>query len=143
MTEEYAEQQKKVGEEQRDVREARGEVEETERGGDGKMPRFDAIKNETNLAFAQRAESRLALIAADIEVLEEQAKLASSDRREEMDKELAKAREAYDEALKDLDEVRDRTGTFVDDGRLGVAMAINRAQRKLENVREDLAGTIY
>jgi colicin import membrane protein len=149
VTDEYAEQEKKVGEEQREAQEARAELAEkeadeaVERGRETRLPRFEAIKNETNVAFAQRADARLALLAAEIEVLTEQAKLGASDKREAMDKELTKAREAFAEAQKDLEEVRERTGTFIDDGRLGVAMAINRAERKLENVREDLRGTIY
>jgi hypothetical protein len=150
MTDEYVDQQKKVGEERRDAQEARAELAEEEadqavaRGEEpGKMPRFEALKNETNLAFAQRADARLLLLSAEIEVLAEQCKLAAQAKRSEVEKELGKAREAYAEASKDLAEVRNRTGTFIDDGRLGVAMAINRAERKLQNVREDLRGTIY
>jgi hypothetical protein len=64
---------------------------------------------------------------------------AGTGASKDVTEDLADADTALKEARKDLDEVRNKTGSVIDDGRLGVATAINKAQRELDDAFDALA----
>lgn len=95
--------------------------------------RFESIDDETKEAFASRANTALSKLEKDIASLERKA-VTNEDAYED----LADAKQALKEARTDLSEVQAGDASFFDDGKLGVTLAINKAQRELKNVREEL-----
>lgn len=98
--------------------------------------RFESVKNEDVPSFCARADSRLNMLVEDYERLYVEARKQTVPSRVTGD--LEAAAESIDEARKDLDEVRNATGSRIDDGRVGVGGAINKAQRNLEAVNKAL-----
>lgn len=97
--------------------------------------RFEALKNESHTAFATRADAAIAKAQAD---LDKAQKRAGTTAPKDLTKDLNDADAALKEARKDLDELRNKTGNVIDDGRLGVATAINKAQRELTDAYDGL-----
>lgn len=98
--------------------------------------RFAAVKNEDVPTFCARANTRLTVLMLDLEALTTEAREQTVPGKVTGD--LEAAAEAIGEARKDIDEVRDATGSRIDDGRLGAGAAINQAQRNLSAVRKAL-----
>jgi cytochrome c556 len=94
--------------------------------------RFEAYKDETKAEFQTRAQAR-------IQALEQELKSVEGSAPADRDDDLAAARTSLDEAKKDLNEVVSGTEEVFDDGKAGVAVAINKARRKVERVKEDVA----
>ncbi|MBK6919923.1 MAG: hypothetical protein IPH07_21175 [Deltaproteobacteria bacterium] len=96
---------------------------------------FERDEGESLAAFCSRAEQRIVALEADLGGLNAQAVGSSStDARTQ----LSKATTSLAEARKDLDEVRYGDAAILDDGRLGVGIAINRAQHQLTAARQAL-----
>lgn len=91
--------------------------------------RFESVKDEGVATFRARAEAQLTVLASDYEMLNTEARKQTVPSK--LTGDLEAAAEAIGEARKDLAEVRDATGSRLDDGRLGVGTAINKAQRNL------------
>lgn len=98
--------------------------------------RFDIIKNETEMAFAARADTAIARLQTDLDAAKKRTQASTTT---DLGDNLADATEALDEAKEDLAELRGKTGKIFDDGRIGVGVAINRAQRQLSNAYEEMA----
>ena len=105
------------------------------KAGDDRYERFEALKNESHTAFASRADAAIGKLQADLDAAR---KRAGTSATKDMTENLTDADEALKEARKDLDEVRNKTGNVIDDGRIGVATAINKAQRELDDLYDDL-----
>lgn len=100
----------------------------------GSMPsdhRFRAYEGETKQDFESRAEAQIAAIEAEVRSLS----LRQLD-RDQTDT-LADARTQLREARDDLDDVVDGSTSVFDDGKLGVAVAINAARRKVDRVKSN------
>ncbi len=104
-------------------------------GGKSRYERFEALKNESHTTFATRADGAIAKLQADLDAARSRAGTSAP---KDLGEDLADAAEALKEARKDLDEVRNKTGNVIDDGRIGVATAINKAQRELDDAYEEL-----
>jgi hypothetical protein len=109
-------------------------------GFDNKMDgnryeRFEALKNESHTTFATRADGAIAKLQADLDAARSRAGTSAP---KDLAEDLTDADEALKEARKDLDEVRNKTGNVIDDGRIGVATAINKAQRELTDAYGEL-----
>lgn len=109
------------------------EVANAENDDAGEYERFEALKDETKTAFSQRAEAALTKVETDLKAIESQA-LAKDDTKDDVND----AKEALAEARKDLQEVTGTNDKAFDDGKVGVAMAINKAQREVADLREEL-----
>jgi hypothetical protein len=94
--------------------------------------RFEAYKDETKAEFQTRAQGRIAALEKELKSVEGKADAKGTEV-------LAEARTSLDEAKKDLKEVVSGTEDVFDDGKAGVAVAINKARRKVERVKEDIA----
>ena len=92
--------------------------------------RFKAYQSETKEEFAARASATIAAI--ETELVAVRTKKPDADALVDVEEQLAEAR-------KDLDEVVHGTPKVVDDGKLGVMVAINSAQRKLDRIKDDTA----
>lgn len=103
---------------------------------DARYERFDIIENEGEPAFATRANAALARLDADLATATGKAGKASD---EKLNKALADAKNSLAEAKKDLAELRGKTGKVFDDGRIGVGVAINDAQRALTDAFTQIA----
>lgn len=103
--------------------------------GKGRYERFEALKNESHTTFATRADGVIAKLQADLDAARSRAGTGAA---KDLAEDLADADEALKEARKDLDEVRNKTGNVIDDGRIGVATAINKAQRELDDAYGEL-----
>ena len=132
---------KEVGQDVREAGErAAGEVREgTQKMGEaaggmisGRYERFEAYDDETAEAFASRAD-------AAIQRLETDMKQARQKAGTETNEDLDDAQQAIEDAKKDIADVRGKSGTVVDDGRLGVAMNINQAQRQLSAAFDEMS----
>jgi hypothetical protein len=96
-----------------------------DRAGDDR-DRFQALEDETDSAFVQRANGRIAAIQKELDSLDS-AKRADDDAHD-VEEQLAEAR-------KDLAEFKgDR---LPDDGKLGVTVAINAAERELDRLEAE------
>ena len=143
------EKAKKVTEANRELaekhKEAYEDVEESQREYDEQMARkqpesakdpvtdrFEAYKDETKQEFQTRASARINALEQEIRSMEGRVEADDTD-------EVAAARTSLDEARKDLDEVVGGTEEVFDDGKAGVAVAINRARRKVERIKDDMA----
>ncbi len=111
---------------ERDVVHAKGDSESREET----EQRFEAYNSETREAFAARGEERIKRIEGDLVALEKR-KLTSEAKGDAKD-----VREALREARKNLAELRAGNDKLFDEGQMGIAMAINKAQRKLDNLRK-------
>jgi hypothetical protein len=89
--------------------------------------RFGALKDETDRAFVVRAKERIDTIQRELTALAP----AEQDRDEIKD-----VKDKLAEARKDLDEFQD-DDLLVDDGKIGVTVAINAAERQLDDLRTD------
>lgn len=94
--------------------------------------RFEAYKDETKDQFKMRASAR-------INALEQEIKSIEGTVSEDATDEIADARSSLEEARKDLGEVVGGTEEVFDDGKAGVAVAINRARRKVERIKDETA----
>lgn len=94
--------------------------------------RFEAYKDETKAEFQTRAQGRIA-------ALEKELKSVEGTVDADAHKVLDDAKTSLAEAKKDLNEVVSGTEEVFDDGKAGVAVAINKARRKVERVKDDLA----
>lgn len=158
-TGEQAEAQQEIGQAaertERTVEQAGKEVEQTARQGAGEVrqgarevggaaeqmvagryERFDAYEDETAAAFAARADAAISRLQKDLQQLRQKAGARMTD---DIQDNVGDAQESLREAQTDLQEVRTGTGTIIDDGRLGVAMNINDAQRELSDAYEEIA----
>jgi hypothetical protein len=99
--------------------------------------RFEIIKDESEAAFATRANAAIARVQTDLDAANLRAKKAVN---EDLNKDLEVAATAVAEAKKDLTELRAKTGKVFDDGRLGVGTAINKAQDNISDAYEKMAG---
>jgi cytochrome c556 len=93
--------------------------------------RFEAYKDETKAEFQTRAQGRIA-------ALEKELKSVEGTVDADAHKVLDEAKTSLAEAKKDLNEVVSGTEEVFDDGKAGVAVAINKARRKLERVKDDM-----
>ncbi len=85
--------------------------------------RFAALKDETDAAFVARAKTRIEAIDKEFEALD----AASRDKDEVKD-----VQEKISKARKDLSEFDGELG----DGKLGVTVAINSAERQLDDLSD-------
>jgi hypothetical protein len=106
---------------------------ETPRMDTDRYERFEAIRDETKVAFTQRADEAISRIETDIQALESRA-AGNKDAAEG----IGDAKEAILEAREDLNEIRTGSDEVFDDGKMGVAVAINKAQREVEDIREEM-----
>ena len=142
-TKEYGE---KLGEAEKtiadEVKEGAKEIGDAEKpvtgpkmGTENRYERFEALKNESNIAFATRADAAIARLQGDLD--KARSRLGKGTNKDVSD-DLADVDAALKEARKDLEQVRDKTGGVIDDGRLGVATAINKAERNLTDAYDEL-----
>lgn len=103
-----------------------------EKDVDAVKDRFEAYKGETKSQFETRAHARIAALEGEIKTIEGKTSDAKDGDT------LSDARNSLAEAKKDLDEVVHGTDKVFDDGKAGVAVAINKARRKVERVRDDV-----
>lgn len=96
--------------------------------------RFEAYKGETKSQFETRAQARIAALEGEIKTIAGHHTVDSKDQDQ-----LSDARNSLAEAKKDLDEVVHGTDKVFDDGKAGVAVAINKARRKVERVKDDVS----
>ncbi len=92
--------------------------------------RFKLLDKESKDEFVVRAEGKIAALQRELAGI----KGANVDPKDVTDVE-----ETLDEARKDLDEVEHGSEQVVDDGKLGVTVAINSARRKIDRIQNDLA----
>lgn len=104
---------------------------------EAKYERFEILKNESETAFASRADAAIARLQTDLDVATQRSQAAGATK--DMQDATKEAKEALDEARKDLTELRGKTGKLFDDGRIGVGLAINKAQRELTDAYEAMA----
>ncbi len=98
---------------------------------------FGWVSNESVEAFCMRADRRVATLEHDRLGMLARASAAADPRPREL---LVLATEALAEARSDVAELRGaKERLLLDDGRPGVAAAINRAQRALSDAAETLA----
>lgn len=100
--------------------------------GNGKYERFAAYEKESVATFAARADTAITALQADLEAARSKVE---GEPKGEVKMDLERAENALKEARKDLVEVRTNSGATIDDGRLGVAVNINEAQRRLATVQ--------
>ena len=125
-----------------EVKEASKQIGDADKAANEKMidaryARFEILKNESESAFATRAEEAMDRLQPDVDnaLLDARTPGASQKVKDAADK----AKASLDEARKDLTELRSKTGKLFDDGRLGVGLAINKTQRELDTVHEEMA----
>ena len=117
-----------------EVREANKKIgEAAEEMAAGRYERFEAYEDESAQTFASRADAAIQRLETDLQQVRQKA--TSDDAKEQ----LEDAQEAINEAKKDLADVRGQTGTIIDDGRMGVAMNINQAQRQLTEAYDEMS----
>lgn len=104
---------------------------------EAKYERFEILKNESETAFASRADATIARLQTDLDVATQRSQAAGATK--DMQDATKEAKEALDEARKDLTELRAKSGKLFDDGRVGVGLAINKAQRELTDAYEAMA----
>lgn len=102
-----------------------------------RYPRFEILKDETEAAFASRADAAIATLKTDLEAARKRS--TASGATKDLTDAVAEASKALDEATKDLAELRSKKGKVFDDGRLGVGTNINEAQRELSEAYVELA----
>ena len=145
--EDLAEAQKEFGDKVVDAqKEVTNEVDEASREiGEAKTAaavanaryvHFAVLKDESQAAFAARADGPIAVLQADLDGAQKRSKTVTN---EALHKNLTEASDALTEAKKDLAELRSKTGKFFDDGRVGVGLAINKAQREMNDAHEGMA----
>jgi len=106
---------------------------DTDKNDKQQYERFEAYKDETKDQFVRRASSSLANVEDDLRKLTREV-----DARDEAEQ-VAHAMESVMEAHRDIAEVQAGGKTF-DDGKLGVTVAINQAQRNVSDLRRQLGG---
>lgn len=117
-----------------EVRETNKQIgQAAEKAVDDRYERFEAYENESSETFASRADAAIQRLETDLQQVRQKA--TSDDANEA----VQDAQEAINEAKKDLADVRGKTGVVIDDGRMGVAMNINQAQRKLTDVYDQMS----
>ncbi|HWB77987.1 MAG TPA: hypothetical protein VG755_23645 [Nannocystaceae bacterium] len=104
---------------------------------EAKYERFEILKNESESAFATRADATIARLQTDLDTATQRSTAAGATK--DMQEAVKEAGEALAEARTDLVELRGKTGKLFDDGRLGVGTAINKAQRELTEAYEEMA----
>jgi hypothetical protein len=105
----------------------------------GEHDHFAGLTNESVTAFCARAERRLVALEHELAALRARTGASQPARLHD---DLAVAGEQLTEAREDLEEVRASGGPAgLDDGRVGVSVAINRAQLRLITVRDGLSDT--
>ena len=104
---------------------------------EGRYERFEILKNESEAAFASRADAAIARLQTDLDSATQRSKGASATK--DLTEAVDESSKALAEARTDLVELRGKTGKLFDDGRVGVGVAINKAQRELTEAWEELA----
>jgi hypothetical protein len=99
--------------------------------------RFEILKDETEAAFATRAEGALATLKTDLDAARKRS--TASGAAKDLTNDVGEASTAIDEATKHLNDLRAKKGKFFDEGRIGVGTKINEAQRELGEVYVALA----
>ncbi len=139
FAEKVGDAQKEVAEE---VEEANKEIAHADNAAskamaEGRYERFEILKNESESAFATRADAAIARLQTDLDAATQRAKGAAATK--DLTDAVDESSKALAEARTDLVELRGKTGKMFDDGRVGVGVAINKAQRELTEAWEELA----
>ena len=103
-----------------DMKEHEDDIVDGSKHADLDRDRFEALKDESDSEFVARANARISAIEEDLNDVD-----ASADDRKDVDEQLAEARGDLKEFKGDK---------FADDGKLGVTVALNSAERKLERL---------
>ncbi|MBC8071331.1 MAG: hypothetical protein IAG13_23600 [Deltaproteobacteria bacterium] len=138
LAENVEEGNKKILDEANEANQAIGEADKDAAAkiADAKYERFEILKNESETAFASRADAAIARLTTDAESAAKRA--ATVPTNKDLADAVGEAKKALEEATKDLTELRAKSGKLFDDGRLGVGTAINEAQRELTEATEQL-----
>lgn len=136
----------KVGEAQKDIAdqvvEGAKEVAEADKdaakaNASDRYARFEILKDETEAAFASRADAAITTLKNDLDAARKRS--TASGATKDLSDAVAEASKALDEATKDLNELRAKKGKIFGDGRVGVGTNINEAQRELSEAYVELA----
>lgn len=91
--------------------------------------RFDAIRqSETDAEFAARARKTIAALERD---------LAATERRVDDPAAVERVEKSIANAKEDLEEIEGPNAEVLDDGKLGIAVSINTARRRLDRLDDD------
>lgn len=91
--------------------------------------RFEAIRrSESDAEFAARARKTIAALERD---------LAATEPRVDDPAAVERVEESIANAKKDLEEIEGPNAEVLDDGKLGIAVSINTARRRLERLDDD------
>lgn len=138
-----ADEQEDVTEAKKNLAEEQNEAAREVAEADAQMDRFEAYKSgESTAAFASRAKTAIDEITAEVTKVESKIGTLEVDEQDDVREDLADAREASEEARKDLAQLDGGADAgVVDDGKTGVTVAINRARRSLESAKTEIAET--
>ncbi|MCX4239237.1 hypothetical protein [Paraliomyxa miuraensis] len=90
--------------------------------------RFEGIEQESKEEFVKRAREAITALETELAAAKVANKSAES---------IKDIESSIDEANKDLDEIEHGTTKVIDDGKVGVTLAINAARRKLDRLNDD------